>query len=252
MHRLDPHLICRKTRIRSNNLMSKILASLFLKTFLSSCGINDEPHSLRETAQCQDSEARSINKSVSRPDLVRKIDNSSLLGSLKDGGYVIYFRHATTEKDYADQADPLMSLDNCNSQRKLSLQGQRESYDIGMAFASNAIPVGHIIVSEYCRSWKTANLAFGEWTQKDSRLNFLPYDDYTNDHIALMKKNVMPLLTRPPLPGTNTIIIGHDDIFESATGIYPEPQGVAYVLMPDGKRGFNIIANVLPSEWSAL
>jgi hypothetical protein len=67
-----------------------------------------------------------------------------------------------------------------------------------------------------------------------------------------MKKNVTPLLTRPPLPGTNTIIIGHDDIFESATGIYPEPQGVAYVLKPDGKRGFNIIANVLPSEWSAL
>jgi phosphohistidine phosphatase SixA len=207
---------------------------------------------LREKSQCQDSEEQSIVTSVSTPDSVRKFDKSSLLASLKDGGYVIYFRHATTEKDYADQADPLMSLDNCNSQRKLSLQGQRESYDIGMAFASKAIPVGHVIVSEYCRSWKTANLAFGEWTQKDSRLNFLPYEDYTNDHIALMKKNVMPLLTRPPLPGTNTIIIGHDDIFESATGIYPEPQGVAYVLKPDEKRGFNIIANVLPSEWSAL
>ena len=232
--------------------MIRIITSLLLTTLLSSCGINDAPHSLREKSQCQDSEEQSIVTSVSRPDSVRKFDNSSLLASLKDGGYVIYFRHATTEKDYADQADPLMSLDNCNSQRKLSLQGQRESYDIGMAFASKAIPVGHVIVSEYCRSWKTANLAFGEWTQKDSRLNFLPYEDYTNDHIALMKKNVMPLLTRPPLPGTNTIIIGHDDIFESATGIYPEPQGVAYVLKPDGKRGFNIIANVLPSEWSAL
>ena len=67
-----------------------------------------------------------------------------------------------------------------------------------------------------------------------------------------MKKNVMPLLTQSPLPGTNTVIVGHDDIFESATGIYPEPQGIAYILDPDGKDGFEVIANVLPSEWAKL
>ncbi len=230
--------------------MSKILASFLVTALLSTSGLNEAPLSLSETGQCQDSAQQSIDKRASRKDSVRKLDKSSLIASLKDGGYVIYFCHATTERDYADQADPLMSLENCNSQRKLSLQGQRESYSIGIAFASRAIPVGRIIVSEYCRSWKTANLAFGEWTQKDSRLNFLPYEDYTKDHIELMKKNVMPLLTRPPLPGTNTVISGHDDIFESATGIFPEPQGIAYVLKPDGKNGFNIIANVLPSEWA--
>ena len=99
---------------------------------------------------------------------------------------------------------------------------------------------------------KTANFAFEEWTQKDSRLNFLPHEDYTEDHIALMKKNVIPLLTRPPLPGTNTIIIGHDNIFEAATGIYPEPQGIAYILQTEGKNSFKIITSVLPSEWATL
>ena len=232
--------------------MSKILSLLIVTTLLSSCGLNKAHNTLPKTSHSQGPGEQSIDTSAIRLDSVRKPNRSSLLASLKKGGYVIYFRHATTEKDYADQADPLMSLDDCNSQRKLSLQGQRESYDIGMSFASNAIPVDQIIVSEYCRSWKTANLAFGEWTQKDSRLNFLPYEDYTRDHIALMKKNVMPLLTRSPLPGTNTVIIGHDDIFESATGIYPEPQGIAYVLKPDGKNGFSIIANVLPSEWAEL
>ena len=88
--------------------------------------------------------------------------------------------------------------------------------------------------------------------KKDSRLNFLPYKDYTEDHIALMKKNAMPLLTRPPLPGTNTIIIGHDDPFEAATGIYPEPQGIAFILQPDGGKSFKIIGSVLPSEWATL
>ena len=67
-----------------------------------------------------------------------------------------------------------------------------------------------------------------------------------------MKKNVIPLLTRPPLQGTNTIIIGHDDPFEAATGLYPEPQGIAYILHPDEGKRFKIIARVLPSEWATL
>ena len=232
--------------------MTKKFFPLFLTLLLSSCGLTEAPGSSTDRSQDQFSEEQKIDKRISGLASDRRIGKSSLLASLKKGGYVIYFRHATTEKDYADQADPLMRLDDCNSQRKLSTQGIKESYEVGMAFVSKGIPVGEIIVSEYCRSWKTANFAFGEWTQKDSRLNFLPYEDYTDDHIALMKKNVMPLLTRPPHPGTNTIIIGHDDIFEAATGIYPEPQGIAYILQAEGKNSFKIITSVLPSEWATL
>ncbi|CDN11252.1 MAG: hypothetical protein HRU34_03245 [Richelia sp.] len=46
-------------------------------------------------------------------------------------------------------------------------------------------------------------------------------------------------------------MVGHDDIFEAATGIYPEPQGMAYVMKPNGKN-FELIANVLPDEWKQL
>ena len=232
--------------------MSKILVPLFTALLLSACGLNRENGASSNGGQAvtpADQKTKKLDVALSPEP---NIDKSTLLDSIKDGGYVIYFRHATTERDYADQADPLMRLDDCSSQRKLSTQGIKESNEIGMSFASKEIPVGEIIVSEYCRSWKTANLAFGEWTQKDSRLNFLPYENYTEDHIELMKKNVMPLLTRPPLSGTNTVIIGHDDPFEAVTGIYPEPQGIAYILQPDGGKGFKIIASVLPSEWATL
>jgi phosphohistidine phosphatase SixA len=232
--------------------MSQILIPLFTALLLSACGQNGETSAFSNRSQAEspaDQKSKTLAIGLtSKP----SIEKSALLASIKDGGYVIYFRHATTKRDYADQADPLMKLDDCSSQRKLSTQGIEESYAIGMAFASKEIPVGEIIVSEYCRSWKTANLAFGEWTQKDSRLNFLPYTNYTEDHIELMKKNVMPLLTRPPMSGTNTVIIGHDDTFEAVTGIYPEPQGIAYILQPDGGGGFKIIASVLPSEWATL
>ncbi|MEM1309117.1 MAG: histidine phosphatase family protein, partial [Cyanobacteria bacterium P01_H01_bin.153] len=63
---------------------------------------------------------------------------------------------------------------------------------------------------------------------------------------------VMPLLTAVPEPGTNTVIVGHDDVFESATGIYPEPQGVAYVVKPDGDGGFELVANLLPEDWALI
>lgn len=67
-----------------------------------------------------------------------------------------------------------------------------------------------------------------------------------------MKKSLTPMLTAAPKSGTNTIIVGHDDVFESATGIYPDPQGMAYIVKPDGKGSFELVANMVPSEWSEL
>ena len=189
---------------------------------------------------------------IANRDFEDLIKPKKLLNNLRNGGYVIYFRHAQTFKDYADQADPNLDLTDCSTQRKLSFKGIQDSRDIGQAFANKKIPIGKIITSEYCRSWKTANYAFGRVDQKDSRLNFLPYEDYTPDHIDLMRKNVNPILSTQPKEGENTIIVGHDDIFESATGIYPDPQGIAYIIKPLGKSKFQLIANILPSEWANL
>ena len=189
---------------------------------------------------------------IANRDFEDLIKPRKLLNNLRNGGYVIYFRHAQTFKDYADQADPNLDLTDCSTQRKLSFKGIQDSRDIGQAFANKKIPIGKIITSEYCRSWKTANYAFGRVDQKDSRLNFLPYEDYTPDHIDLMRKNVNPILSTQPEEGENTIIVGHDDIFESATGIYPDPQGIAYIIKPLGKGKFQLIANILPSEWANL
>ena len=161
--------------------MPKILTPFFTALLLCACVLNGETGACSNVGQAKThAEQKTKTPAIgltSEPSIVK----SRLLASIKDGGYIIYFRHTTTERDYADQADPLMSLDDCSSQRKLSTQGIKESYEIGMAFALKEIPVGEIIVSEYCRSWKTANLAFGEWTKKDSRLIFLSYKDYTKD-----------------------------------------------------------------------
>lgn len=199
-------------------------------------------------AQAEETEALTPGEKANA-DFQDQLAGAELLSALKEGGYVIYFRHAQTEKDYADQVTA--DVNNCSTQRTLSEAGWQDAETIGSAFQTKEIPVGSVISSQYCRAWQTASLAFGQY-EKNPALNFLPFEDYTEAQVEQMKANVMPLLTAVPDAGSNTVIVGHDDIFESATGVYPDPQGMAYVVKPDGQGAFDIIANLLPQEWSEL
>ncbi|MFO6465786.1 hypothetical protein ACK8OR_15440 [Jannaschia sp. KMU-145] len=171
----------------------------------------------------------------------------TLVERLQEGGYVIYIRHAATESDYADQvtADP----GDCATQRVLSRSGWAEARGIGEGFERLGIPVGEVLSSEYCRAWQTADLAFGRREEVEA-LNFLPSEEYSEAQVAEMRARVAPLLVMPEA-GTNRVIVGHDDPFEAVTGIYPEPQGVAYVLSPaDGT--LEVLGSIPPDAWPGL
>ncbi len=180
-----------------------------------------------------------------------KISGKALLKELRKGGYVIYIRHAQTDKDYADQADPKLDLTNCGTQRTLSDKGWKQAKSIGFGFRKAKIPVGRVFSSDYCRSWQTADLAFGTY-QRTSALNFVKAEEYTPAQRLEMKTAVMPFLTAMPKPKTNTVLVGHDDVFESAVGIYPKPQGMAYILKPDGRGKVQVIANMPAEGWMML
>lgn len=172
----------------------------------------------------------------------------ALIAALAGGGHVIYLRHAQTERDYADQvtADPA----DCATQRVLSEEGWHQAREIGARIAALGIPVGEVRSSEYCRAWQTADLAFGRY-EKDPALNFAPAEDYDAAQWSAMAAGVLPYLTVPPADGGNRVVVGHDDPFEAATGIYPEPQGVAYVIRPGGDGGFEILGHIPPDGWPA-
>ncbi len=184
-------------------------------------------------------------------DFTSNISGSVLLAALRKGGHIIYIRHAQTDKDYADQADPKLDLGNCGTQRTLSPMGWEQAKSIGAGFRKAKIPVGTVLASEYCRAWQTADLAFGTF-KRTSALNFVKSEEYNTAQRLQMKTAVMPLLTTMPTPGTNTVVVGHDDVFDSATGYYPKPQGMAYILKPDGKGKFEIVASVPAEGWLAM
>ncbi len=117
-------------------------------------------------------------------------------------------------------------------------------------FERLGIPVAEVISSEYCRAWQTADLAFGT-TEEVEALNFLPFETYDDAQIEAMRDRVTPLLTRPIEGSGNRVIVAHDDPFEAVTGIYPEPQGAAYVLRIDGD-GVEVLGMIGPDEWEGL
>lgn len=51
-----------------------------------------------------------------------------------------------------------------------------------------------------------------------------------------MRERMTPHLSKAPSQGKNTVLVGYDDPFEAATGIYPQPMGVTYVMKPQGER----------------
>lgn len=172
-----------------------------------------------------------------------------LLALLRQGGLVIYIRHATTQREGADQVSAVMG--DCATQRMLSEAGWQQARAIGAAFRRLRIPVDQVVSSEYCRAWQTADLAFGRH-RRNAALNFEPAEDYSDAQMAAMRNRVRPLLSARPRPGTNTILVGHDDPFLAATGIYPEPMGVTWVVRPGGPDGFTLLGSIGPQGWSAL
>ena len=168
-----------------------------------------------------------------------------LIEKMQDGGYVIFIRHAITEKDYADQISAVMG--DCSTQRTLSESGWGEAKEIGDGFNRHAIPVGDVISSQYCRAWQTADLAFGTY-EMNADLNFEPAEEYTDEQFAAMRERMTPHLSKVPADGVNTVLVGHDDPFDAATGIYPEPMGITYVLLPDGDS-FEIVGSIDPDAW---
>jgi len=87
-----------------------------------------------------------------------------LLTMLKEGGYVIYFRHGSTP-DYREPK--VEDFADCPKQRNLNSIGRYQAFLIGEGFRNLGIPVGEVFSSPYCRCVDTARLAFGKYVILD-------------------------------------------------------------------------------------
>jgi phosphohistidine phosphatase SixA len=175
---------------------------------------------------------------------VPAVSGEELVRVLRQGGYVIYLRHAATDPDKADE--DRVNLDNCQTQRPLSDKGRQQAREIGAALKALRVPIGKVITSPYCRCVDTAQLAFGR-SERSEALYFAVGSDreQRNRQSAELRR----MLAAPPAPGTNTVLVSHTANLKEAAGIWPKPEGVAVVFQPSPNGGFKPVGQVLPEEW---
>lgn len=171
----------------------------------------------------------------------------TLLDRLRQGGFVIYLRHATTDFSQADT--DLIHLDNCATQRNLTDFGRQQAASIGEMVQSLGIPVGEVLSSEFCRTRETATLAFGRVvpTSDLSSIVGLTVGEYDRRMNALRA-----MLATPPEPGLNTVLVAHQFNLRDAMGVSLGTEGEAAIYQPETDGSTRLVLRVLPNQWAEL
>jgi phosphohistidine phosphatase SixA len=173
--------------------------------------------------------------------------DGALLSKMRHGGYVVYFRHASTQT--GGEGDRDVDYADCATQRNLSDAGRKEAREIGRAWRALHIPVGTVTASPFCRTKETAKLAFGR-VEVDRDLAFAI--DVSPAERKRLGAALARRLAAAPAPGKVDVLVAHTANLREAAGLWPKPEGAAYVFQPLHDGGFRAVARMTPADWSAL
>ncbi len=172
------------------------------------------------------------------------------INAVRQGGYVIVFRHGATHQDQAD-TDPL-NPKNVAQQRQLNEAGRAKAKEIGEAFRKLRIPVGQIQSSVFNRAVETGTLmGLGEVTSSldlaEGGLVVTPVEN--NRRAQALRK----LAATVPPAGTNIVVVTHKPNILDAFGKdwFDVREGEASVFQPGG-GGYKLIVRVQADEWGKL
>jgi len=187
-----------------------------------------------------------VSPAATQPAGPRSLQGAELLGALRAGGYVIYFRHADTDHSREDQRP--VKLDDCATQRVLSEKGRQNSRAIGEAIHALDIPIGSVLASPLCRTVETAVLVFGYAEKSMATREASPEPVGSPGRYAALRA----LLSTAPTAGKNTAIVGHGYPYYSLThkGQMLE-EGQAAIVQPHS-TSFEEVARLGLKEWREL
>ena len=169
----------------------------------------------------------------------------SIVGRLREGGYVLYMRHAST--DFSQNDARMAGYDDCANQRNLTDKGRAEARAIGVHLKRLRIPVGEVLASPFCRTMETARLAFGKAQATQDVRGGPARPDDASRYDPLRK-----LLSSPVPAGENRVISSHGNPFHAVAGPPYLAEGEIAVLRPEGAMRFTLIARIRPQDWSGL
>jgi phosphohistidine phosphatase SixA len=175
------------------------------------------------------------------------LDDAALAQALREGGLVLYLRHGQTDRAARDT--DRSDLSRCERQRGLSDAGRAELRQVGAAVQALGLRVDSVRASPYCRTLETARLAFGR-AEPEPLLKLTIAEDAATARAR--SAALAGALSLPPPPGTLNVLVGHSGNLLDASGLWPEPEGVALVFRPLGDGRFDYVAHIPPQRWPVL
>lgn len=175
----------------------------------------------------------------------RKLSPAQVLAELRRGGYVLYFRHAST--DFAQNDSQSRSSEDCARQRNLTDAGRTEARAIGAAAGELKLPIAKVLASPLCRTMETARLAFGVAEPvPEMRGAAVPPAD-PRRYTALKK-----VFATPVERGANLVVVSHGNPFYGVAGPPYLAEGECALVRGLGNEQFEIIARIRVADWPAL
>jgi phosphohistidine phosphatase SixA len=168
---------------------------------------------------------------------------AGLVERLRQGGFILYARHAATE---STQDDPSVDLSDPGTQRRLSDEGREQARLIGREIRRLGIPIGDVLASPYDRTRETAALAFGADRVRDSRT--LINEIYPGTDDEELARGLRELLRTSPGSGANTVLVSHGFNLAEATGV-TAGEGDVVIFDPRAPDPLAPVAIVAPGEW---
>ena len=147
---------------------------------------------------------------------IKANSNEQLINQLKEGGNLIFIRHA-----YAPgNGDPInFDLNDCSTQRNLNEEGRKQAFDIRKSFKKHNIPIDKIISSDWCRCKETASIAFNEKYKVKDFLN-----SFYEKRFSKNKKNQIKDLKKYVnnwKSNKNLILVTHYVVISELLNVYP-------------------------------
>lgn len=184
-------------------------------------------------------------QAVSAPAPAVELQGRALLAALRAGGFVLYFRHTST--DFGQNDERMTGYEECSTQRNLTDAGRAEARAIGAEIRALGIPIGEVLASPFCRTMETGRLIFGRATATPAVRGGSAQPDSPARYAELRE-----LLATPVPSGTNVAIASHGNPFRAVVGGAYLAEGEAAVIEPRGAESFRVVARVRKDEWKDL
>ena len=161
------------------------------------------------------------------------LSNEKIINSLKEGGKLIFIRHAHAPGN----GDPEnFNLKDCSSQRNLNLEGINQSKKIGLFFTQNKIQIDKVLSSEWCRCKDTAGYAFISYETFDALNSF--YDTRFAKNKSKQIKNLKKYISNWNSK-KNLVLITHFVVISEILGAASTS---GEIIVSD--QNFNIISSI--------